>query len=398
MDTTAPTSTLLGDRSPREFLDTYWQKRPLMIRDAMPDFHSPLAPEELAGLACEPGVESRLILKEGGDHPWELRHGPFAQEDFLNLPETHWTVLVQEVDRLIPEVGALLDRFRFLPDWRLDDIMVSYAPTHGTVGPHIDNYDVFLLQGRGHRRWQIGTEPVENEAIVPDLDVRILADFEPAEEFVLGPGDMLYLPPRVAHHGVAEDDDCMTYSVGFRAPTHRALVGDFLQTALERIDPDARYSDPDLEPVDHPGEIHEAARQRVRGLLRGLVDDDAALDRWFGRYLTRPSRDREAVPPETPVSPEALAEAVRQGTPLRRGPVARLAFIEHDDGTATLFANGEAIDLDDGPAEAIRLIAGRQVIPPETLSPHLGDDAVLTLLADLVNEGLLELDAPAPTP
>ncbi|MFO8100389.1 MAG: cupin domain-containing protein [Salinibacter sp.] len=398
MQTVSPTSPLLGDRSPAEFLDTYWQKRPLVVRDALPDFTSPLTPEALAGLACEPDVDSRLILKEGGAHPWELRHGPFEHEDFLALPETHWTVLVQEVDRLLPEVGGLLDHFRFLPDWRLDDVMVSYAPTHGTVGPHIDNYDVFLLQGRGHRRWEIGTEPVEEEEIVPDLDVRILADFEPAESFVLGPGDLLYLPPRVAHHGIAEDDACMTYSIGFRAPRHQALVGDFFQEAMERLDPDARYSDPDLSPVDHPGEIHEAARETVRRLLRDLVAADAPLDRWWGRYLTRPSRDRSAVPPPTPISTEALTEQVRQGTGLRRGPVSHLAFIEHNDGTATLFANGTAIDLDADLAYAARLVTGRQHIPADTLTPHLPDPAFCDLLSTLVNDGLLELDVPhAPT-
>ncbi|MFB6273326.1 MAG: cupin domain-containing protein, partial [Salinibacter sp.] len=253
MQSTAPTSAVLGDRSPADFLDTYWQTRPLVVRDALPNFRSPLSPEELAGLACEEDVESRIVLEEGGEHPWELRHGPFLSEDFLELPETHWTLLVQEVDRLIPEVGALLDHFRFLPDWRLDDVMVSYAPTHGTVGPHVDNYDVFLLQGAGHRRWKIGTAPVEDDEIVPGLDVRILADFEADEEFVLGPGDLLYLPPRVAHYGVSTDDACMTYSIGFRAPRHQDLVANFLQHAVDTIDPDARYSDPDLTPVDHPG-------------------------------------------------------------------------------------------------------------------------------------------------
>jgi 50S ribosomal protein L16 3-hydroxylase len=392
MQTASPTSTLLGDRSPAEFLDTYWQKKPLVVRDALPDFASPLSPNELAGLACEEGVESRLILKQGGDYPWQLRHGPFAQDDFLTLPETHWTVLVQEVDRLIPEVGALLDRFRFLPDWRIDDIMVSYAPTHGTVGPHIDNYDVFLIQGLGHRRWEIGTEPVDDETIVPDLDVRILADFEAEEEFVLGPGDLLYLPPRVAHHGVAEDDECMTYSVGFRAPSHQDLVGGFLQHAIEEIDPDARYSDPDLTPTEHAGAIRQDARAKVRGLLQGLVDDDAAIDRWLGRYLTRPSRGRQAMPPEQPVSPAGLAEALRRGTDLRRGPVAHLAFIEHDDGTATLFVNGEARALDADLAYAAPLVTGREVIPADVLTPHLDDDAFVDLLVALMNEGLLERD------
>lgn len=393
MQPTERSSTVLGTRSPTEFLDTHWQEQPLLVREALPDFHSPLSPEELAGLACEEGVESRLILEEGGESPWELRHGPFAHEDFLDLPDTHWTLLVQEVDRLLPEVGALLDHFRFLPDWRLDDVMVSYAPTHGSVGPHIDNYDVFLLQGRGHRRWRFGTESVEQENIVPDLDVRILADFEPDEEFILGPGDVLYLPPRVAHHGIATDDECMTYSVGFRAPRHQDLVANFLQHAVETLDPDARYSDPGLEPVDHPGELHAAAREKVRALLRGLVRDDDSIDRWLGQYLTRPSRDREAVPPDRPGSESTLVEALQQGRGLRRGPVSRLAFVEHDDGSATLFANGEAIDLDADVAYAARLVTGREQIPADAVTPHLEDDAFVGLLLSLVNDRLLELDA-----
>ncbi|PQJ35119.1 cupin [Salinibacter sp. 10B] len=389
METETPTSTLLGDRSPADFLNDYWQKRPLVVRDALPDFQSPLSPNELAGLACEDGVESRLILKEGGEYPWELRHGPFMTDDFLDLPETHWTVLVQEVDRLIPEVGALLDHFRFLPDWRIDDVMVSYAPTDGTVGPHIDNYDVFLLQGLGHRRWQIGTEPVATEEIVPDLDVRILADFEPDEEFVLGPGDMLYLPPRVAHHGIAEDDECMTYSVGFRAPRHQDLVGAFLQHAMEQLDPDARYSDPDLSPVENAGAIPEQTRTKVYDLLRGLVDDDAAIDRWLGQYLTRPDRDRQAVPPQTPVSASALVEALKQGIDLRRGPVSHLAYVEYED-TALLFVNGEARRLDSDLAYAAPIITGREVVPADRLTPYLDDDAFVDLLVSLVNEGILE--------
>jgi 50S ribosomal protein L16 3-hydroxylase len=392
MHSTVPTSAVLGDRSPADFLDTYWQTRPLMVRDALPDFRSPLSPEELAGLACEEDVESRLILEESGAHPWELRHGPFASEDFLDLPESHWTLLVQEVDRLIPEVGALLDHFRFLPDWRIDDIMVSYAPTHGTVGPHIDNYDVFLLQGAGHRRWQIGTEPVADEEIVPDLDVRILADFEPEAEFVLGPGDLLYLPPRVAHHGVATDDQCMTYSVGFRAPRHQDLAANFLQHAIETLDSDARYSDPDLAPVDHPGEIHEEARRKVRRLLRELVRDDA-VNRWLGQYLTQPGRGREAAPPEAPVTDDELTDTLRAGHGLRPGPVARLAFIEHDDGSATLFANGSPTDLPPDLAHAACLVTGRQHIPSDALTPHLEDEAFVDLLVDLLNDGLLEWNA-----
>lgn len=390
MQPSDPTSSLLGNRSSREFLNTHWQKKPLVVRDALPNFRSPLSPNELAGLACEDGVESRLILEQGGAYPWELRNGPFEQDEFLNLPETHWTVLVQEVDRLIPEVGALLDHFRFLPDWRIDDIMVSYAARHGTVGPHIDNYDVFLVQGLGHRKWRIGREPVETEEIVPDLDVRILADFEPDDEFVLGPGDMLYLPPRVAHHGIATDDECMTYSVGFRAPRHQALVGDFLQYAIDHLDPDARYSDPNLEPAEHAGEISSFARQKVYDLLQGLVEDESVIDQWLGEYLTRPSGDRQALAPDPPISASSLKDAVETGTGLRRGPVANLAFIEREDGT-TLFANGEPHLLEQDLAYAAPIITGREVLPAASLQPHLDDRAFVDLLVSLVNEGLLEL-------
>lgn len=393
METATPVSMLLGGRSPAAFLEEYWQKKPLLIRGALPGFRSPLAPEELAGLACEEGVTSRLVLEKGGDEPWQLEHGPFDEETFLHLPETHWTLLVQEVDRLIPEVGALLEHFRFLPRWRIDDIMVSYAPAHGTVGAHIDNYDVFLLQGLGRREWQIGHTPVEEETIVPDLDVRILADFTPDETMVLEPGDMLYLPPRIAHYGIALDD-CMTYSIGFRAPSHRRLIGDFVSDMLETVDPEARYADPDLSPTDHPGAIRPEACERVRAILRRLVQEEDAIDRWFGRYVTEPARGRIALPPEEPFTADELAEALRAGAALRHGPASRLAYITHDDGTAHLFIDGEARRLPPNLADAGPLLADRTTVDAEALRPHLDDADFVQLIGDLVNEGVLEVVMP----
>lgn len=391
MQTATPTSTLLGGRSPAEFLEEYWQKKPLVIRGALPDFTSPLAPEELAGLACETDVTSRLILEKGGDYPWQLKEGPFDEEDFLTLPETHWTVLVQEVDRLIPEVGALLEYFRFIPRWRIDDIMVSYAPTHGNVGPHIDNYDVFLLQGLGRREWQIGHAPVEDETIAPNRDVRMLADFTPDETVVLEPGDMLYLPPRIAHHGIALDDDCMTYSIGFRAPSHRRLIGDFVSDMLDTVDPDARYSDPDLTPTDHPGAIRPAARERVRTILRSLVDDDEAVDRWFGRYITEPTRGHVAIPLEERVAAQEVADRIQAGAALRHGPVSRLSYLTCDNGSARLFVDGEERPLPAGLAFSAPLLADARTIPAEALQPHLDDEAFVQLLTEMVNGGVLEV-------
>ncbi len=389
MQTATPTSTLLGGLSPAKFLDEYWQTKPLVIRGALPDFESPLAPEELAGLACEEGVTSRLILEKGGDYPWQLKEGPFDEEDFLSLPETHWTVLVQEVDRLIPEVGALLNHFRFIPRWRIDDVMVSYAPTHGNVGAHIDNYDVFLLQGLGEREWQFGHAPVDDETIVPDRDVRMLADFTPDETVVLEPGDMLYLPPRIAHHGMARDDRCMTYSVGFRAPGHQRLIGDFVSDMLETVDPDARYSDPDLTPTNHPGAIRPEARERVRSILCQLTQDDDVIDRWFGRYITEPKRGQMALPPEQPIEPATLTEAIQAGTPLWHGAASRLAYMRHDDGTVSLFVDGGERRLPGDLAFAGALLTDQDPIAPEALARHLDHAAFVQLLVELVNDGAL---------
>lgn len=199
---------LLGGLTAAEFLRDYWQRKPLLVRQAIPDFESPLSADELAGLSLEESVESRIVL-EHGKTPWEMRRGPFQEEDYQHLPEQDWTLLVQAVDQFVPEVAQLLEQFRFLPSWRIDDVMISYAAPGGGVGPHFDNYDVFLLQGHGRRRWKVGQMCSSDSPLREHADLRILADFEQSDEWVLEPGDMLYLPPRLAHYGIAEDE-CMT--------------------------------------------------------------------------------------------------------------------------------------------------------------------------------------------
>ena len=202
---------MLGDLSADAFLQRYWQQKPLLIRHALANYRSPISGDELAGLALESEVESRLVESQGGD--WTLKHGPFTEEDFLGLPEEDWTLLVQGVDLWVPEVQALLSQFAFLPPWRLDDVMVSFACPGGSVGPHFDQYDVFLLQVEGQRRWQIGAACSSETPMRDDSPLRILKEFEAEEEWVLEPGDMLYLPPGVAHWGVAETE-CLTFSIG----------------------------------------------------------------------------------------------------------------------------------------------------------------------------------------
>ncbi len=258
-----------------DFVSQYWQKKPCVIREAFADFELPVTPEELAGLACEEDVHCRLVI-ERDDGSWQLRYGPFEERDFLALPERNYSLLVSECEKWMPELNALLDPFRFIPDWRIDDLMLSYAPEGGSVGPHVDEYDVFLLQASGARRWRYGAKRLENPVLIPDLELAILEEFNHDHEIELHPGDMLYLPPGIAHHGVALEP-CMTCSIGFRAPTAASVLESFaLET--ERLDQRVqRYTDPELELDRHSAEISNNEIARLRSLASGLMQEADAL-------------------------------------------------------------------------------------------------------------------------
>ncbi|WP_438951952.1 cupin domain-containing protein [Porticoccus sp.] len=278
--------SILGTLSAEEFLAKYWQKKPLLIRNAFRDFKSPLTADELAGLSLEEEVESRIVFEAGESGPWEVQHGPFDEEIFALLPESCWSLLVQGVDLWVPEVKALLTHFNFLPRWRIDDVMVSYAPVGGSVGPHFDYYDVFLLQGQGQRRWQIGSLCDQQSPLLPETQLRILQAFDVKEEWILNPGDMLYLPPGISHWGVAEND-CLTYSIGFRSPTLTDMLDD-LTTELMAQGNSSYYRDPPLTPSMATEAIDPAFITQVQVMLKGLAEDKALLSDWFARYMTAP--------------------------------------------------------------------------------------------------------------
>ncbi|WP_163647482.1 cupin domain-containing protein [Modicisalibacter sp. 'Wilcox'] len=364
--------TLLGGRSARDFLREYWQKKPLLIRGALPDFISPLAPEELAGLACEEGVEARLVEEhgradDGSPRPWKVSHGPFDDATFARLPERDWTLLVQAVDHYVPEVDALLARFHFLPRWRLDDVMVSYAPPGGSVGPHVDQYDVFLLQGSGIRRWQLGGVAGDDAPILEGIDLKILERFtvEPGQDWRLEPGDMLYLPPGIAHHGVSESADCMTYSVGFRALSADESITSFADYLGEQLPDSLRYADPDLTPAAHPGEIDDAALARMRTLILETLDDPAQLLQWFGRAMTQPKYPDHPLAAEAPTDGDTLVAALHAGITLERTPGSRFACRDLGEGRATLFVDGDAVSCD---ARLARHLAGDAPLDAELLA------------------------------
>ncbi|WP_338475164.1 cupin domain-containing protein [Pseudomonas khavaziana] len=375
---------LLGGITAREFLRDYWQKKPLLIRQAIPDFESPIDADELAGLALEEEVESRLVI-EHGERPWELRRGPFAEDAFSTLPEREWTLLVQAVDQFVPEVAELLEHFRFLPSWRIDDVMISFAAPGGSVGPHFDNYDVFLLQAQGKRNWKIGQMCSSESPLLQHADLRILAEFEETAEWVLEPGDMLYLPPRLAHFGIAEDD-CMTYSVGFRAPSAAEVLTHFTDFLSQYLTDEERYTDADAQPVSDPHQIQSDALDRLKGLLAEHMSDERMLLTWFGQFMTEP-RYPELVAGEE-LGEEDFISSLQDGAILVRNPSARLAWSEVDDDVL-LFASGQSRYLPGKLRELLKLVCSADALHSENLGDWLADEDGRDLLCELVKQGSL---------
>lgn len=357
------------------FLRDHWQRRPLLIRNPWASWSNPLEPDDLAGLACESGVESRLVRGRS------VEHGPIPEERFGELGASDWTLLVQAVDHHVPAVAALIEPFRFVPNWRIDDVMVSYAVDGGGVGPHFDQYDVFLIQGLGRRRWRIGPRCDETTRLLAHDDLRLLAEFAATDEWVLEPGDILYVPPGFAHDGVAVGGDCMTYSIGFRAPSRRELIAAWCDEVLADLTDADRYGDPGLARQDNPGEISPDALARLLALVTERIADADAFARWFGRFNSVPRYPEIDWSPEEPIGPEDLVA----GVILVRNPASRFAFIA---GPPTLlFVDGEEFACrDDMVALAERLCAAPEMEIPASLSAAARD-----LLHTLCNRGCLGL-------
>lgn len=353
------------------FLSEYWQRKPLLIRNAVPAFQDPLTAEELAGLALEAEVESRLIERIGDQ--WHFEQGPFDETSFDR--DNPWTLLVQAVDQMLPEVAQLRELVAFLPQWRLDDVMVSYAEDGGSVGPHYDNYDVFLLQGMGQRRWQLGQQCGPDEPLLQHQHLRILETFHCSQEYVLQCGDMLYLPPRVAHWGVAIGE-CMTYSIGLRAPRINDMTSRWLDSLLEQIDPQLFYRDPELSPALRAGEIDgnsiAAALQQVLASVQG----GGANTHWFGELVTEPRYG----------APDHCAPLQwRSGMQARLNPEARLAWSEIEDHLQ-VYSSGQSFAAPPECRDTLQLLCSRALV-------HASDNAAeLTLLGVLHELGCLDVD------
>jgi len=371
-----------------DFLRRAWQKEPVLIRGGWDAWCNPLDPDELAGLACEPGIESRLVTQ--APDRWELEHGPLSEQRFADLRELPWTLLVQAVDHHVPAVAALLEPFRFIPNWRVDDVMVSYAVDGGGVGAHFDQYDVFLVQGLGRRRWQIGAQCDGTAELLPHDDLRLLANFTPTEEWVLEPGDILYVPPGFPHNGIAVGDDCMTYSIGFRAPSRAELVSGWAEYVVAGLDDNDRYCDPDLSGQENPGEISREAQARLLAMVAEKMSDAETFAHWFGEYCTTPKSQDIDWRPDEPIGLDEVRSGIAAGAPLLRNPASRFSFVRGEAGALTLFVDGRSYPCTGRTAEfAERLCAHQRFDVAQDLSEST---EALALIVKLASEGCVTFE------
>ncbi|HOY70355.1 MAG TPA: cupin domain-containing protein [Methylotenera sp.] len=385
---------LLNHLTPAQFLAEYWEKKPLLIKQAIPNFKGLLTPDELAGLACEADVQARIVTFKKGK--WSAKHGPFDEDDFAKLPEkttpeNNWTLLVQSVNHFLPEAAALLQQFDFIPHARLDDLMVSYAPNGGGVGPHFDSYDVFLLQGQGKRLWRISEQT--DLTLVEGAPLRILKQFDTAQEWLLEAGDMLYLPPHLAHWGIAVSDgaqDCMTYSIGFRAPKNQELATEFLGFLQDKLNQDALqiagiYQDPDLTLQTHAAEISKEMISKVSANLEKLqwqkmLNDGALVGEFLGTYLSEP-KSHVVFEKNKKISLAQFAEKIQlQGLALDFK--SQMLFVN-----ATFYLNGESFTCANASANLLKTLADKR----ECMPNNLQDDRLLMQLYAWYLAGFIHL-------
>lgn len=362
----------------KTFLKEYWQKKPLVLRKAIPDFVNPISADELAGLALEEGVESRMVFETLAVAPfWQLKTGPFSETDFSTLPKTHWTLLVQGVDRWVPEVMHLLNHFDFIPQWRVDDVMISYAVKHGSVGPHYDNYDVFLYQAEGRRKWSLTTQHCNTNNYLKDVDLRIMRQFNVEEEYILEPGDLLYLPPHVGHHGVSLSDDCMTYSFGYRSYPGQELWESLGEYLSEHEVETGLYRDPNWSTLSATSELPAQALLNAKDCMLQMLNDEQHMKRWFGCFATRLDQQAEQDMPE-PLSDEEAGDCLqfidelKNADRLERHPTCRMAYQLSE---LQLFMNGCEWDIDGVSPGLVQYVANHRMLDINQLQLFLDEEA-----------------------
>lgn len=370
-----------------DFLRNYWQKKPLLIRSAFPNYQSPISAEELAGLACEDFVESRIILENKTEPKWSLENGPFLESRFSQLPQSHWTLLIQGLNKLYPELDDLLHKFNFIPSWRVDDLMASYAAPEGSVGPHLDQYDVFLLQASGKRKWMINENPTQEDSFETDLPLKIIKNFKPDKEWILEAGDMLYLPANVAHYGIGIED-CITFSIGFRAPSHSELLTAYVDDHINELDDKFRFQDPTLSSNDNCGEISTNAINNIQQILLSQFSDKNKVADWFGQYITEYLNDYENISNEI-ITISDFLDKFKETRYLRRPATVRANYINNKE-QLSLYINGIKQDILPRTNNIIIYFCNHNVLNYNKITSELTENNSINFLFQLYNQGYLE--------
>lgn len=357
-----------------DFLQRYWQKRPVVLKRGFKNFIDPISPDELAGLAMENEVDSRLVSHEDGR--WQVSHGPF--ESYDHLGENNWSILVQAVDHWHEPSSHLMRPFRHIPDWRMDDLMISYSVPGGGVGPHLDQYDVFIIQGTGRRRWRVG-EKIPMKQHCPHPDLLQVEPFEAIIDEELEPGDIVYIPPGFPHEGYSLEH-ALNYSVGFRAPNAREMLSGFADYVLSRELGSKRYGDPELVEREHPAQILPNELDGLRNMMLELAGDPEHFNSWFGEFISQSRHELDLAPPEPPYQAGEIYELLESGETLQR--LGGLRVLRIGD---VCYVNGEAITTEQ--VAAVDALTRHLTVTREMLGDALDDPSFLALISALVNSG-----------
>lgn len=380
---------VLGGITAEQFLAEYWQKKPLLVRNGLPEIVGLLEPQDVQELALEEHASARLIRqKDRNPNEWHVKSSPLTKGDFQKLPKL-WTLLVQAVDHYSFDLSELWKKFPFIPQWRRDDIMVSYAPKGGSVGKHFDFYDVFLVQGHGHRRWQLGQMCDVNTAFVPNQPLKLLPEIDVQFDEVLAPGDLLYVPPGMAHYGVAEDD-CLTFSFGFRMPN----VAGMMERISDQFSANTLLQNPVVDitrkHISQIGEINATELSHLKDLVLAQLKDSSALDAAIMSYMSEPKYP-DNIPEADEIEADDLKEILHEGYEVLLEPASRLLYTEQN-GTLNFWGNGEVLFIAEPFEQKLKAIANGESLPFDS---QFNDDETLENVAHLLNESILMLLPPA---
>lgn len=380
---------VLGGITAEQFLAEYWQKKPLLVRNGLPEIVGLLEPQDVQELALEEHASARLIRqKDKNPNEWHVKSSPLTKGDFQKLPKL-WSILVQAVDHYSFDLSELWKKFPFIPQWRRDDIMVSYAPKGGSVGKHFDFYDVFLVQGHGHRRWQLGQMCDANTVFVPNQPLKLLPEIDVQFDEILAPGDLLYVPPGMAHYGVAEDD-CLTFSFGFRMPN----VAGMMERISDQFSANTLLQNPVVDiarkQISQIGEINASELSHLKDLVLAQLQDSAALDAAIMSYMSEPKYP-DNIPEADEIEADDLKEILHEGYEVLLEPASRLLYTEKN-GTLNFWGNGEALFIAESFEQKLKAIANGESL---AFDSQFNNDEMLENVAHLLNESILMLLPPA---